>query len=87
MNSDYKKAYSDFESILKDNNEIEMIHDEILFLSLYLLNDDGLTKKISDQFISINPEPEDYLILADLTFKNREYSKALMLLFSGFKIK
>jgi len=78
LNSDYKKAVSCFEAISTDNKNYELIHDEILFINLYLLNNTDSVRKFIGDSVKINPDPSDYLILADLEFKNKNYGKALM---------
>lgn len=86
LNSDFKNAFIDFETIIIENKKSEIVHDEILFIVLYCLNDDRLTKRITDLYININPKPEDYLILANLEFKNKNTSKALMLCNQAIKL-
>ena len=86
LNSDFKNAFSDFYSILKEKKEAELVHDEILFISLYFLKDDNITKKLVYEFIETSPEPVDYLIIANLEFKNKNFSKALMFCTQSLKL-
>jgi tetratricopeptide (TPR) repeat protein len=86
LKSDFRKAGSDFSEILNESKDYALVHDEIILINLSLIKDDTVVQKIIKEFIKLNPSSMDYLILAGLEFKNKNYTGAEMLCSRSLKI-
>ncbi len=86
LKEDYVKSVSEFNEILKKNSSIKQVHDEVIFINLFLLNEKKKAADLIEDIIKINPQPEYYLNLASMEFQNNNIDKALMLCHQSLKI-
>ncbi len=86
LKDNYEESISDFNKIPKNDVTIKQIYNEVLYINLFLLNENRKAKDLVEDIIKINPQPEHYLILASIEFKNNNIDKALMLCNQSLKI-
>ncbi|PKL17673.1 MAG: hypothetical protein CVV49_09785 [Spirochaetae bacterium HGW-Spirochaetae-5] len=86
LKEDYIKSVSEFNEIPKINSSINQVHDEVIFINLFLLNEKKKAADLIEDNIKINPRPEYYLSLAYMEFNNNNIDKALMLCNQSLKI-
>ena len=86
LKDDYIKSVSEFNEIPKNNSSIKQVHDEVIFINLFLLNEKRKAADLIEDIIKINPRPEYYLALASMEFNNNNIDKALMLCSQSLKI-
>jgi len=86
LKSDYEKAISVFEEILKKEMNSELIYNDILFINFYHIKDNSGLKSLIGEILKLKPAPESYLILACIEFRNNELTKAEMLCKQSLKI-
>ncbi len=79
LQADYIKSASTFRKMLNENFYSELIADEILFISLQIIKDNNIIKKIIEDAIKIKPDPKYYLYVAGLEFRKKNLEKAEML--------
>ncbi len=86
LKEDYKIAVSDFNRVLKSEKNQKQVYDDILFINLKIIKDYNEVKKNIENAITADPEERYYLIMAEIEFKNKNYSKAEMLCLQSLKI-
>jgi tetratricopeptide (TPR) repeat protein len=86
LKGNYEESISDFNKIPKNDVKIKQVYNEILYINLFLQNDYKKAADLIDEIIRISPQPEHYLILASIEFKNNYIDKAIMLCSQSLKI-
>jgi tetratricopeptide (TPR) repeat protein len=86
LKKNYEKSVSDLNKIPKNYGKIKQVYNEILYINLIRQNDYKKAADLAEEIIQINPQPEYYLILASIEFKNNNTDKAIMLCNQSLKI-
>ncbi len=86
LQKDYKNALAHLRKIELESGNSKLIHDEIILTRLYMMEEDDKIIKMLDDIIKTDPQPVDYLILADIEFRRNNPDKAIMLCNRSLKI-
>lgn len=86
LKSDYNKSFSIFKEIPNDDILYRTVYDDMIFIGFNFLDDKMETINLIKKKIKTDPDPEDYLILAGIEFRNHNYSKCEMICNQSLKI-
>jgi len=86
LNSDYKKAIHNLKELKPEIEHSEFIQEDIIFISIHFLKDEKEIINNISEIIKVNPQPEFYLAMAEIEFKNKNYNKSEMICTQSLKI-